>query len=125
MVCCPVVNYMIVNYRNFGMPGHLMPLNMLIDEDVRISSTYGWEFLQLDSRYEHSDFGLMWNSNAGNYYGYLFIESYGKEMMGARTNLTVVDYGEEIGASSTWSTGIDQYPNLGTLVSKGYDAWKG
>ena len=94
-------------------------------EDIRISSAYGWEFLQLDSRYEHSDFGLMWNSNAGNYYGYLFIESYGKEMMGARTNLTVVDYGEEIGASSTWSTGIDQYPNLGTLVSKGYDAWKG
>lgn len=38
-------------------------------EDIRISSAYGWEFLQLDSRYEHSDFGLMWNSNAGNYYG--------------------------------------------------------
>ena len=67
----------------------------------------------------------MWNTNQGSYYGNLYIESYEKKMMGARTNLTVVNYGEKIGDSSDWTTGIGAYPNLGTLVSKGYADWKG
>ena len=94
--------------------------------DVTISSSYGWEFIQLDDRFENSDFGLMWNSNSGSYYGNLYIESYGKQMAGTgRTNLGVVKYGDKIGKSSKWTTGITTYPNLGTLVSKGYESWKG
>lgn len=94
-------------------------------EDIQVTSAHNWEFVQLDARYEKSDFGMMWNTNAGDYYGNLYIESYGKKMMGARTNLAIVNFGDQIGASSTWSTGINGYPNLGTLVSMGYDAWKG
>ncbi len=94
--------------------------------DVTISSSYGWEFIQLDDRFENSDFGLMWNSNSGSYYGNLYIESYGKQMAGTgRTNLGVVKYGDTIGKSSKWTTGITTYPNLGTLVSQGYESWKG
>lgn len=94
-------------------------------EDIQVSSAYTWEAIQLDPEYEKSNFGVMWNSHAGSYYGNLFIESYSKKMIGARTNLYIVNYGDEIGAASTWSTGLSSYPNLGTLVSKGYDAWKG
>ena len=94
-------------------------------EDINISSAHGWEVIKLDTKYENSVFGLMWNTNQGSYYGNLYIESYEKKMMGARTNLTVVNYGEKIGDSSDWTTGIGAYPNLGTLVSKGYTDWKG
>lgn len=94
-------------------------------EDVNISSAFSWKFVQLDDRYENSDFGLMYNPNADNYKGNLYVESYGKQMMGTGTNLSVVNYGDKIGSSSRWTTNITEYPKLGTLVSKGYAAWKG
>lgn len=96
------------------------------NEDITISSANGWKFLQLDNKYTNSDFGLMWNSNNDNYKGYLYIESYGKQMIGiGKTNLAIVKYGEKIGASSRWTKGLSTYPNLGTLVSTAYEAWKG
>lgn len=94
--------------------------------NINISSTNGWQFLQLSKDYDNSDFGLMWNSNNDAYKGNLYIESYGKQMVGAgKTNLAIVRYGEVIGKDSRWTRNLGTYPNLGTLVSTGYEAWKG
>jgi len=95
------------------------------NKNITISPAYGWEFVQLDDRYSNSDFGLMCDPYSGANLGNLYIESYGKQMLGNGKNLKVVEYGEAIGQSSSWTTGISSYPDLGVLVSKQYSDWKG
>ncbi len=94
------------------------------NKSVTISPAYQWEFMQLDNRYEDSDFGFMSDQYAGANKDNLYIESYGKQMVGEGKNIGVLEYGEEIGASSNWTNSIGGYPNLGVLVSSNHNVWK-
>lgn len=100
-------------------------INAQENMDITISKTNNWKSIQLQKGNAESNFGFMLENRDVAAKGCLFVETYKKPLVGAGKRIQVLNYGDKIGPSSSWTTQITDYPALGTLVEEGYDAWKG